>query len=217
MRLVLFASILLGTAYAATWTVPVDEPIKLVWKFACVGSLALYAALRARSLDGWLLVAVLLCSAMSDVLLETAGQLVGGLSFIVADLFAIALYARNARAKASWRAWLATLLVMIECAALAFALPADRDAAPGIAIFVLPLALMAAMAWHSRFPRPLVGLGAIMILGSDMLIFARMGPFEGVALINEAIWLVYFLGEVLVTIGVTGMLGGANGATRLRA
>jgi len=50
-----------------------------------------------------------------------------------------------------------------------------RAAAPGVAVYSLGLALMAATAWTSRFPRFRVGIGAVMFLVSDLLIFGRMG------------------------------------------
>jgi uncharacterized membrane protein YhhN len=56
---------------------------------------------------------------------------------------------------------------------VAFLLPADRAGAPGVALYSLGLALMAATAWLSRFPRYRVGIGALMFVVSDLLIFGR--------------------------------------------
>ena len=47
-------------------------------KRACVALLAIWAALQARTLDGWLIVASLALVAIGDVLLETHGMIAGG-------------------------------------------------------------------------------------------------------------------------------------------
>jgi uncharacterized membrane protein YhhN len=65
---------------------------------------------------------------------------------------------------------------------------------------------MAASAWISRFPRYLTGIGAMMFLGSDLLIFARLGPLAGSALPGLLIWPLYFAGQVLIAWGVTQTL-----------
>jgi uncharacterized membrane protein YhhN len=44
------------------------------------------------------------------------------------------------------------------------------------------LAVMAATALMSRFPLKTVGLGALMFVVSDLLIFARMGPLANTML-----------------------------------
>jgi uncharacterized membrane protein YhhN len=58
---------------------------------------------------------------------------------------------------------------------IAYLLPADRAGAPGVALYSLGLSLMAATAWTSRFHRFRVGIGAVMFVVSDLLIFARAG------------------------------------------
>jgi hypothetical protein len=45
-----------------------------------------------------------------------------------------------------------------------------------------------------------------MVLSSDLLIFARMGVLRDMAAGAEIVWLLYFVGEVLVAIGVTRAL-----------
>jgi uncharacterized membrane protein YhhN len=205
-RFILAAAIFIGISHVITWSIEMDDGVRLGWKFACVGTLALYAALCARSFDGWLITAVLLLSAFSDVFLETIGRVPGALSFIVADIIAITLYLRNLRSKLTMQACMLAGLFVLAIVALAFVLPANRDEALAIAIFIVPLASMTAIAFMSRFPRPLVGLGTTMVLASDMLIFARMGPLQGTAFTAESVWLLYFIGEVLIAIGVTRVL-----------
>ena len=94
---------------------------------------------------------------------------------------------------------------------VAFLLPSDRAGAPGVALYALGLSLMAAFAWTSRFPRYRVGLGALMFLVSDLLIFARSGPLAHAAWIGFSIWGLYYAGQALICLGVTGTL--AKGRT----
>jgi uncharacterized membrane protein YhhN len=205
-RIILLFAIVIGLGHVITFSSPTDETLKFVWKFASVGTLALYAAICARNLDGWLLTGVMLFSALSDIFLVTIGDIPGALSFIVADCIAIWLYCRHLRSRVGAPAIIFTGVFIIAASGLAYILPDDRSQALGIAIFTLPLAAMAAFANLSRFPRYLVGLGAAMVLGSDLFIFARMGPLRDLVGGAEIVWLLYFVGEVLVVMGVTRAL-----------
>ena len=206
-RLLLIVAAIVGVTHVLTWSIEMGDPLRLTWKFFCVGTLALYAGMKAHNVDGWLLTALLLISATSDVLLETVGQVPGALTFIVADIVGIVLYTRSLRPDLKQSAWVWGIFALIACVSLAYALPARREEALGIAVFVIPLTLMTITGWVSRFSWRFVGIGTFLILSSDMLIFAHMGPLEGLPLINQTIWLCYFFGELLVTIGVVRGLG----------
>ena len=66
---------------------------------------------------------------------------------------------------------------------------------------------MASAAWISRFPRLLVGAGALMFVGSDLLIFLRTGrPALDVFPLALAVWGLYFAGQTLIAVGVTRTL-----------
>lgn len=205
-RIVLLLAIVIGLGYVVTFSSPTNETFRFVWKFASVGSLAIYAAVSARNLDGWLLTGAMLFSALSDIFLVTIGDIPGALSFIVADCIAIWLYCRHLRAGIGAPVIIVAIVSIIAAAGLAYILPDDRNEALGIAIFTLPLAAMAAFANLSRFPRYFVGLGATMVLFSDVLIFARMGVLKEMVGGVELVWLLYFVGEVLVVMGVTRAL-----------
>ncbi|MCA3697944.1 lysoplasmalogenase family protein [Aquidulcibacter sp.] len=202
-KIVLTAAIIIGLTHTASWSADIGDPIRLTWRFASVGLLALYAMLNARNTDGWLLTAVMFISACSDILLVIVGQAVGAMTFIVADFFAIALYCRNLRPNLSWGWYAGVGAFVASISALSYLLPNNRDDAILVAAFVVPLATMAALTFLTRFQPFLVGLGAMMVLGSDMLIFGRMGPLQGMSGLSETIWLCYFVGEVLVAFGVT--------------
>ncbi|HEX5380036.1 MAG TPA: lysoplasmalogenase family protein [Phenylobacterium sp.] len=206
---ILYAAVFAGVSYVASWNLPLSQVASTAWKGAGVGLLALYAGWRARDADGWLLCAVLGLGALGDVLLETAGLTTGALAFLAGHLVAIALYLRNRRpALATSQALLAALIVPATVAT-AWLLPGDRTQAPGIALYALGLSAMAACAWISRFPRYRVGLGALMFVVSDLLIFARAGPLSETTWIGLAIWGLYFAGQLLICVGVTGTRGRA--------
>lgn len=200
--LLLIAAILAGASYVLSWTLPLPAAAAIAWKGAGVGLLAIYAGVTARSLDGWLLAAVMAFGAAGDVLLETHGFVVGGLAFFVGHLVAIALYLRNRR--------VLTLGGIIYAAALfaivvlsAYLFPKNRETAGVIAVYATGLAAMTAVAWLSRFPRPLVAAGAIMFAASDLLIFLRTGrPTLDIPPMGLAVWGLYFAGQALVAVGV---------------
>ena len=70
---------------------------------------------------------------------------------------------------------------------------------------------MAAAAWLSRFPRPLVAAGALMFAVSDLLIFLRTGrPHLDVLPMGLAVWGLYFAGQALIAVGVVRTLASRN-------
>ena len=74
--------------------------------------------------------------------------------------------------------------------------------APGIALYSLFLALLAPPALLSRFQRRLVGLGALMFVLSDLLIFARLGTLPDTLATGLAVWGLYYFGQLLICVGV---------------
>lgn len=213
--LTLLAAVLAGVSYVGSWGLSPPLPAAVAWKGAGVALLVLYAAQRARGLDGWLLVAVMAFGALGDMLIEVAGLVAGAMAFLAGHLVAIVLYLRNRRPHPSLSQRLLALVLVPTTVATAWLLPADRAMAPGIALYALGLSLMAATAWLSRFHRFRVGLGAVMFVASDLLIFARAGPLAHAAWIGLAIWGLYFAGQVLICVGVSG-LGRSGAICRLR-
>ncbi|PZR31012.1 lysoplasmalogenase family protein [Caulobacter segnis] len=204
-RWVLIASVIAGVSYIASWGLKLPMPAEVLWKGAGVGLLAVYAALKARATDGWLLAAVMALGALGDVLLVTSGLTIGALAFLAGHLTAIALYARNRR-KASTLAFLAAAAFIPVVVGIAFHLPADRAGAPGVALYATGLSAMAASAWLSRFPRGRVALGALMFVVSDLLIFARGGLLPESFATGLAVWGLYYAGQLMICLGVTAAL-----------
>jgi uncharacterized membrane protein YhhN len=99
-----------------------------------------------------------------------------------------------------------SVLLLVGVPLIAFLLPTDRAAAPGIALYATGLGAMAASAWISRFPRYRVGLGAVLFVASDLLIFAKMGPLASSPIPVFLIWPLYFAGQALIAWGAVTTL-----------
>ncbi|MEO8113002.1 MAG: lysoplasmalogenase family protein [Phenylobacterium sp.] len=207
-RWALAGALLGGVSYVASWGLPLEPWASLAWKGSGVGLLTVYAALRARSVEGWMLACVMGLGALGDVLLNDTDMTAGGLAFLAGHLVAVALFLRNRRPRPGLAAWSFAALLVPAAAGAAFLLPADRTAAPGIALYASVGALMAATAWLSRFPRDRTGLGALMFVVSDLLIFARIGPLAGQAWVGFGVWSLYFAGQALVCVSVAAALEG---------
>ncbi len=207
-RVVLWAAILAGTTYVASWFWPDLPPAASVaWKGAGVALLAVYAGLEARRLDGWLLAAVLAFGALGDVLLETHGLVVGAVAFLAGHVTAIWLYRRNSRPHPSRLDGGLAVAIVVAIPVIAYLLPPDRTGAGSIALYALGLAAMTAAAFLSRFPRALVFAGAAMFTVSDLLIFLRTGrPALDTFPMGLAVWGLYFAGQTLIAIGVSRTL-----------
>ena len=196
------AAVVIGLSYPAIWGLGFGSEVMTIWKGAGVALLALWAAMLARDQDGWLLAAVMAFGATGDVLLEIISLDAGAAAFAAGHGVAIWLYARNRRPVLTKSQLLLALLIVPATVITAYLLPADRDAAIGIAIYAAILSIMAAMAWTSRFPRYRTGIGAMLFVASDLLIFARIGPIADTVTLGIAIWLLYFIGQWMIVIGV---------------
>ncbi len=210
---VLVASAVGGVSYLAADSLHLPLGPNLAWKGTGVGLLALYAALKSRSVDGWLICAVMALGALGDVLLGALGQTGGAAAFLVGHLTAVVLYLRNRRPALTRSQALLAGLIAPAVVTAAFLLPADRATAPVVAIYATSLALMAATAWASRFPRYWTGLGAMMFVVSDLLIFARAARFEHSLLAGLTVWGLYYGGQLLICLGVTAALDRGRQAT----
>ena len=200
-RWTLIASVIAGLSYVASWGLTLPPGVETAWKGAGVALLAIHAALRARSMDGWLLAAVMALGTGGDVLLETHGLTVGAISFLLGHVVASGLYLRHRKPGS-----LAPLALIPVVVAVSFLLPSDRAGAPGIALYSLFLAVMAATALMSRFPFKTVGLGALMFVVSDLLIFGRLGPLPDNLATGLGVWGLYYFGQLLICLGVAGAL-----------
>ena len=201
------AAVIAGASYCLeAWGLVDPGAWGPVWKTSGVALLAIWATTRARGADGWLLTGALALGALGDLLLETHGLVVGGAAFAAGHVVACVLYLRNRRAELtpSQKAfgWLLAPAT-IGIAAL-FAAPGGGAVQAGA--YSAFLGVMAALAWTSRFPRYRVGLGAVLFVVSDLLIFSRFGPLEGSVIPGLLIWPTYFAAQALIAWGVSGAL-----------
>ena len=207
-RLVLIAAIAAGVTYVGSWFwIDLPPAASVAWKGAGVGLLAVWAAMNARAFDGWLIAAVLAFGALGDMLLETHGLVTGALAFLTGHLLAVWLYLKNRRGPLGAADWAAAGAILVLVPAIAFLLPPDRAAAPGIGLYATGLAAMATAAWVSRFPRALTAAGALMFAVSDLLIFLRTGrpALDGFPM-GLAVWGLYFAGQAFIALGVVRTL-----------
>ncbi len=188
--------VIAGTSWCAAAWLEWQGPGIAAWKGTGVGLLAIWAAARARSADGWAIAAVLACGAIGDVLIDVVGLTAGAVAFLVGHAVAIWLYARHRRLSAQV---IPACGVAVSVAAFAIA----RD--PGVALYALGLGAMAGAASASRFPAQ-VAIGAWLFVLSDLLIFARMGPLADSPLPTLLVWPTYFAGQALIAHAVVSNL-----------
>lgn len=202
----LLASLAAGISYYLVRHSPdVPGDLMLAWKGAGVALLAVYALLRHQGRDSRMIAGVMALGALGDITLELDLMLGAGF-FLLGHLLAIALYLRHRREVLTGSQRIAAAALLILTPVIAFMLPADRAAAPGVALYALGLGGMACAAWASSFPRYRVGIGAVMFVASDLLIFARMGTLATSPLPDLLIWPLYYFGQFLIASGVVGEL-----------
>lgn len=178
---------------------------QMAWKGAAVALLAVYAMVRHRGMDSRQIAVVMALGALGDVLIELSLE-AGAVAFLIGHLVAVLLYWRHRRAATTPSQRFAALVMLVLIPLIAWMLPADRSAAPGILLYSTGLAGMTAAAWTSSFPRYQVGIGAVMFAVSDLLIFARLGPLATSLLPSLLIWPLYYFGQFLICTGVIGEL-----------
>lgn len=197
----LLLSLVAAISYYFVSDAPIPGLYLILWKGLGVGFLAVFALVRHHSGDGRLIGGVMALGAIGDMLIEI-DLIYGAVAFLVGHIVAIALYARHRRRTVTRSQRLFAIVLVPAVVLIAWALPMDREGATGIAVYTLFLAVMAAMAWTSDFPRYRVGAGALMFVASDLLIFARFGPLEGSIIPDWLIWPLYYFGQFLICTGV---------------
>jgi uncharacterized membrane protein YhhN len=177
---------------AGIWTI--------IWKMAALAFLVPYALRRHHQGEFAMLAGVLALCSIGDGLVEISLEL-GALAFAAAHILAIWLYSRHIRVKPVHSQKLLALTVLIATPIIAFFLGGLSAAA-----YASILGAMAAMAWSSNFPRYRVGVGAMLFVASDLLLFAREGILSGNAVAGLSVWYAYYLGMVLIATGIVQTL-----------
>lgn len=204
-RLILLASIVAATGFYFAPELSLNALALTMWKGAGVGLLAAYALLWRNHADFRFLALVMGFSAAGDMVLQAHFQL-GAVFFLASHVTAIALYFRHRRDSHTPSHKAVAIALLLLTPLIAFLLPADRAQAPGVAVYAFGLGGMACAAWLSSFPRYRVGIGAVLFVVSDLLIFAQMGPLANSPFPDLLIWPTYYAGQFLICTGVVSSL-----------
>ncbi|QFT77940.1 lysoplasmalogenase family protein [Erythrobacter sp. THAF29] len=201
----LLASVAAAVAFYFLWNNPIGGLWLILLKGAGVGLLAAYAFYRTKGSDGTILVLALALSAAADMALEI-DFVTGGALFAASHLAAIALYLRNRREKKSTSQSMLGAALLVLTPSVTYLFTSDLM----VTIYSVFLGAMAATAWTSRFPRYRVGVGAVLFVLSDWLIFSRMGPIDLSLLPDLLIWPLYYAGQLMIATGVVQTLRGEH-------
>ena len=192
----LLSGILLAIAFWMLSDGRIGGVFLMALKGGSVAALAAYAWARCPGLDARLVAAVMAIGAAGDIGMEL-DTVVGGGLFLVSHLVAIALYVRNRRVVLSATQNAAAVSILIGVPIAAWLLARD----PLAVIYAITLATMAATAWRSRFSRYRVGVGTLLFVASDLLIFARLGERLDGATTSWLVWPLYYSGQLLIATG----------------
>lgn len=201
----LIGSVIASLSYFVARDGDLPDRVMTIWKGAGVGLLAVHAARQAASTNGWLLALSLALAAGGDIALET-DMLTGGLLFALGHTAAIALFLRNRREGTTGSQRLAGIALLVGTPLVAAMLAAADPRWPLAAAYAAIVGGMAAAAWISRFPRYRVGVGAVLFVASDLLLFAREGQHVSQAVAWWTIWPLYYTGQFLIATGVARTL-----------
>jgi hypothetical protein len=204
-RPMLVVSLAAAIAFCALRLTAIPEIWLIALPGLATGFLALYAWLQKAGRDGSQLAAMMAVAAVRDVAFQL-DLAVSALVFFLYHMIAMALYLRHPRAHTTATQKATALAMLLLTPALAWLLPADRTLAPILALYGLALGGMASCAWMSAFPRYRVGIGAALLLASDLIVIAGLGPLMGQQLPNAIAWPLYYVGQLLITIGVVQTL-----------
>ncbi|WP_427966826.1 lysoplasmalogenase family protein [Altererythrobacter sp.] len=197
----LLAALIAAVAFYFLRDAPFPEAWLILVKGAAVAALAAYAYRRGVGNDSLILTLVMALSAAGDMAIELSLE-AGGFAFFLSHLAAISLYLRHPRHHVTGSQKALAVALLLGTPLICWFLARDY----GVALYGLSLGGMASTAWMSRFPRYRVGLGAVMFVISDFLIFSRLGPIDLGDLPHYLIWPLYFIGQFLIATGVTQVL-----------
>lgn len=197
----LLASLAAALGWYALRDAAWPEPYLIVLKGAGVALLAIWALLRHAGADSRMLAAIMALGAMGDMAIELWLE-AGAAFFLAGHAVAIALYLRHRRERLSPSQNLAAMALLALTPVISFLLTASSL----VALYAAGLGAMAAAAWSSSFNRYRVGLGAVLFVASDLLIFARMGPLSASPLPDLLIWPLYYCGQLVICTGVIATL-----------
>lgn len=201
----LMAAVIAAIAFYVLKNGTLGELFLIPIKGAACAFLALYALRRSSHSDAKLLAVFLGLSALGDMGIMFDLQL-GGALFFAAHLAGLSLFFRNLRKTHTPSQKGLGVALLLGTPFISWLISGDWQ----IALYSLALGGMAASAWMSRFPRYRVGIGAVLFVFSDWLIFAEMSVLASSSVPDLAIWPLYFLAQFLIATGVVQTLRGEH-------
>lgn len=172
-----------------------------LWKGAGVGFLAIYAVHRGPGRDGVLISIVMTLCALADVTIQFS-FLAGGAIFAIGHMVAIGLYVSNRRERTSGSQKAAGVALLVTTPVLAGTLTYPLDNWWLAALYAALVGAMAGTAWTSHFPRYRVGVGALLFVVSDLVLFAQEAGHISRDLSDWLVWPLYYSGQFLIATGV---------------
>jgi uncharacterized membrane protein YhhN len=176
---------------------PMPELYLAILKGAGVGLLAVFAWVRHPEADAKVIAIVMALGALGDALLDLFFQ-VGAGFFLLGHIVACVFYLRHRRSSYRFSQLATAIALFVVTPAVSWLLTRD----PLVLLYSVGLGAMAATAWASRFPRYRVGLGAVLFVVSDWLIFARIGIADANLFADWLVWPIYYSGQFLIATGV---------------
>ena len=197
----LVASLIAGISYYFLRGDTLPDIYEWALKGTGVALLAAYALSRHKGADSMAIAAVMGFGALGDVLIELKLEW-GAAAFLAGHLIAIHLYLRHRRSALETSQKVLGLALLVLTPLISWKLTGSAL----VVVYALGLGAMAGAAWISSFPRYRVGIGAVLFVASDLLIFARMGAMQQSPLPDLLIWPLYYFGQFLIATGVVGEL-----------
>ena len=197
----LVASLIAGISYYFLRGDTLPDIYEWALKGTGAALLAAYALSRHKGADSMAIAAVMGFGALGDVLIELKLEW-GAAAFLAGHLIAIHLYLRHRRSALEASQKVLGLALLVLTPLISWKLTGSAL----VVVYALGLGAMAGAAWISSFPRYRVGIGAVLFVASDLLIFARMGAMQQSPLPDLLIWPLYYFGQFLIATGVVGEL-----------
>ncbi len=198
----LFISLIVAISYPISFYINMPDLVMIAWKMAAVGCLALYALRNHQHGNFLILAAFLSFYALGDGLVEF-NLIWGAIAFSIGHIIAIYLFSRYRRAQLSPSQKALACFIPFIVPIIAWTIVrSPTESGFDAALYIFLLAVMAAMAWSSSFPRYRTGLGAILFIISDLLLFSRFKIGDDNIILNLSVWYSYYFGVFLITTGI---------------
>lgn len=199
----LLASLIAAIAFYFLRNSALPGTYEIILKASGVALLAVYAWLRHNSSDAKVLALAMLLGAAGDAGIEI-NFTIGGAFFFAQHLALMSIFLKHVRDAMSGSQKALAVTLLIGTPLISYLITRDIS----IATYGLALGGMAATAWASRFSRYRVGIGAVLFVVSDLLIFAGMGPMAESSIPALLIWPLYYAGQFLICTGIIQTLRG---------